>query len=224
MQPRHDRRVVPTVRRVTTVVAAFLVATVLAVGGWANPEIVAVPGMTAVAAAPTTTLRPSSSPTPAVAPVPGTAPRSGSLTPVRIAVPAIGVRATLVRLGLTASGALAVPTTAAAAGWYRGSPVPGRIGPSVIAGHVHWSGVPGVFARLTELHRGDRIMVTRSDGSVVTFTVDSVATYAKSRFPTALVYGPLAVAGLRLITCGGYDASARSYEANVIVFATRAAG
>jgi sortase (surface protein transpeptidase) len=106
------------------------------------------------------------------------------------------------------------------AGWYTGSPVPGRVGPAVIAGHVHWSGVPAVFAHLVDLRAGDRILVTRSDASTVTFTIDRVATYAKSRFPTALVYGSLDVAGLRLITCGGFDPVARAYEANVIVFAT----
>jgi hypothetical protein len=90
----------------------------------------------------------------------------------------------------------------------------------VIAGHVHWSGIPGVFARLADLTPGDRIVVVRSDGTTVTFAVDRVATYAKARFPTALVYGSLDVAGLRLITCGGYDRAARAYEANVIVFAT----
>jgi sortase (surface protein transpeptidase) len=149
-----------------------------------------------------------------------TAPPVARLTAVRIRVPAIGVDAPLVRLGLTSAGALAVPTKAMTAGWYTGSPVPGRVGPAVIAGHVHWSGIPAVFAQLAALTPGDRIIVTRSDASTATFTVDRVATYAKTRFPTALVYGSLDVAGLRLITCGGFDPVARAYAANVIVFAT----
>jgi len=147
---------------------------------------------------------------------------SAPTTPVRLRVPAIGVDTTLVRLGLTSTGALAVPTKAMTAGWYTGSPVPGQVGPAVIAGHVHWSGIPAVFARLTELAPGDRILVTLADRSIATFTVDRVATYAKSKFPTALVYGPLEIAGLRLITCGGYDRVSRTYEANVIAFATLA--
>jgi sortase (surface protein transpeptidase) len=146
--------------------------------------------------------------------------QDATLAPVRLVVPAIGVDAALVRLGLTGAGALDVPTTAMSAGWYTGSPVPGRIGPAVIAGHVHWSGVPGVFAHLADLGVGDRIVVTRSDGTAATFAVERVATYAKTRFPTKLVYGSLEVAGLRLITCGGYDATAHAYEANVIAFAT----
>jgi sortase (surface protein transpeptidase) len=142
--------------------------------------------------------------------------------PVRIQVPAIQVDAPLVKLGLTGDGALAVPTKAMTAGWYAGSPVPGLIGPAVIAGHVHWSGIPAVFAHLADLRRGDRIVVLRSDGTTAAFAVDRVATYAKARFPTKLVYGELGYPGLRLITCGGYDPASRSYEANVIVFATLA--
>jgi len=170
-----------------------------------------------------------SSAAPAPAPSPGIAipARSAALpaepvgvTPLRLRIPAIGVDTSLVRLGLTSTGALDVPTRAMTAGWYTGSPVPGRTGPAIIAGHVHWSGVPAVFARLAELGPGDAIVVVRSDRTTVTFTVDRVATYAKTRFPTALVYGSLDVPGLRLITCGGYDPVVRAYEANVIVFAT----
>jgi hypothetical protein len=79
-----------------------------------------------------------------------------------------------------------------------------------------------VFAHLADLRRGDRIVVLRSDATTATFAVDRVATYAKTRFPTKLVYGQLDYPGLRLITCGGYDPASRSYEANVIVFATLA--
>ncbi len=51
-------------------------------------------------------------------------------------IPAIGVSTTLVRLGITAQGTLQVPATAAVAGWYRGSPRPGQVGSSIIAGHI----------------------------------------------------------------------------------------
>ncbi|MEU6076395.1 class F sortase, partial [Micromonospora sp. NPDC047074] len=49
-----------------------------------------------------------------------------------------------------------------------------------------------------------------------------VASYPKDRFPTDLVYGPNAAAGLRLITCGGrFDRHIGGYVDNVVVFATR---
>lgn len=148
----------------------------------------------------------------------GGAPRPA---PSRIRIPAIGVNSTLVRLGLNADGTLAVPTKAMTAGWYTGSPIPGDVGPAIIAGHVHWSGIPAVFAHLADLTRGDRIVVTRTDGTATTFIVSRVASYPKTRFPTTLVYGNLEYPGLRLITCGGFDRAAHAYEANIVVFASR---
>lgn len=140
--------------------------------------------------------------------------------PVRIRVPAIGVSSTLVKLGLQANGALAVPTRGRQAGWFTGAPTPGELGPAVIVGHVHWSGAPGVFAHLDRLKPKDRVIVTRTDGSTAVFSVVRVATFPKSRFPSRLVYGNIDFAGLRLVTCGGFDPVARAYEANVVVFAS----
>jgi hypothetical protein len=52
------------------------------------------------------------------------------------------------------------------------------------------------------------------------FRVTAVRTFLKSKFPTAAVYGPVANAQLRLITCGGtFDPATRRYLSNVVVFA-----
>lgn len=223
-----DRRLGTTTRRLAVLGAAWAAAGVFSIAGWWHPTVASVPSTagadTVTATAPTVVTAPraatATSQTVASETIGAPAPGSARLAPVRIRVPAIGVDAVLVRLGLTPDGALDVPTRAMSAGWYTGSPVPGRVGPAVIAGHVHWSGIPAVFARLADLRPGDRIIVSRSDGTTATFTVDRVATYAKARFPTALVYGPLELPGLRLITCGGFDPVSRAYEANVIVFAS----
>jgi hypothetical protein len=212
------RRVGTATRRLTTLGVAWAAASLIAIAGGSPSAVITAPSAIESDS-------PTSTPPAVIATsTPGgpatTAPPVARLTPVRIRVPAIGVDAPLVRLGLTSAGTLAIPTKAMTAGWYTGSPVPGRVGPAVIAGHVHWSGIPAVFAHLAGLTRGDLIVVTRSDASTATFAVDRVATYPKTRFPTALVYGSLDVAGLRLITCGGFDPVARAYEANVIVFAT----
>jgi sortase (surface protein transpeptidase) len=216
--PDDHRRGGTATRRLVTLGVAWAAAGLIAIVGCSPSAVTTVPSATRADSSTSTPSAAISASTSDGSATP--APPAVRLTPVRIRVPAIGVDAPLVRLGLTSDGALAVPTTAMTAGWYTGSPVPGRAGPAVIAGHVHWSGIPAVFAHLADLAVGDRITVTRSDASTVTFTVDRVATYPKTRFPTALVYGSLDVAGLRLITCGGFDPVARSYEANVIVFAT----
>ena len=146
--------------------------------------------------------------------VPRTAP------PVLLTIPAIGVKTKLVDLGLNANGTLQVPASTAVAGWYGGSPTPGAVGAAVIAGHVDSRAGLGVFFWLRSLRPGDRIYISRSDGTMVVFTVTNVEMYAKDQFPTASVYGPVPDAELRLITCGGtFDRSLGSYLSNVVVFA-----
>lgn len=143
-----------------------------------------------------------------------------TLHPVSISIPTIGVTSDLMMLGLEPDGALEVPPEGHPAGWYSGSPVPGEIGPAIVAGHVDWKGDPGVFHRLHELRPGDEVIATRSDGVTAVFRVASVERFAKSEFPTSAVYGDLDHPGLRLITCGGeFDDSVRSYRDNTVVFA-----
>jgi len=165
---------------------------------------------------------------PAPIPAPtGPAVRPASLTtaaqaarPVWVSVPAIGVRTSLVNLGLNRNGTLQVPASTAVAGWFTGSPRPGMVGSAVIAGHVDSRAGPGIFFWLRTLRPGDRVYVGRADGTMAVFTVTRVRMYAKDQFPTAAVYGPVPDAELRLITCGGvFDRSLGSYLSNVVVFA-----
>jgi LPXTG-site transpeptidase (sortase) family protein len=142
--------------------------------------------------------------------------------PVSLVIPSIGVSTSLVHLGLTSEGALQVPPTAAVAGWYTGSPRPGSIGSSVIAGHIDSHTGPGVFYRLSDLRRGDRVYVRRADRTLAVFKVTEVQRYPKDAFPTAAVYGATPTPQLRLITCGGtFDVSTRSYLSNTVVYATQ---
>lgn len=142
--------------------------------------------------------------------------------PVALTIPAIGVQTSLVRLGLTATGALQVPSSTAVAGWYTGSPRPGATGSAVIAGHIDSYAGPGVFFRLSQLRPGDRVYVRRADGTLAVFRVTAVRSYAKTQFPTKAVYGPTPDAELRLITCGGtFDYQTRSYLSNTVVYAVQ---
>jgi sortase (surface protein transpeptidase) len=152
------------------------------------------------------------------------APQQGSAQvslPVALTIPSIGVQTSLIRLGLTAGGALQVPPSTAVAGWYTGSPRPGAVGSAVIAGHVDSHVGPGVFFRLSSLRPGDRVYVRRADGTLAVFLVTVVREFTKDSFPTAAVYGPTPDAELRLVTCGGtFDPGLRSYLGNTVVYAT----
>jgi LPXTG-site transpeptidase (sortase) family protein len=139
--------------------------------------------------------------------------------PGSVTIPRIDVESELVELGLE-GGAMEVPVDPADAGWYELGPTPGALGPAVIAGHVTWNRAPAVFFRLSALRAGDRVLVSRVDGTTAVFSVTRVQTFSKARFPTRAVYGPVDHAGLRLITCGGeYDGSSHRYADNVVAFA-----
>jgi Sortase domain len=141
--------------------------------------------------------------------------------PVALQIPAIGVRTSLIRLGLTRQGTLQVPGSPYVAGWYTGSPLPGEIGSSIIAGHIDSYLGPGVFYRLRELRPGDRIYVRQANGRTAIFRVTGVHQYPKAHFPTAAVYGPVPDAELHLITCGGtFDYATHSYLSNIVVYST----
>lgn len=144
--------------------------------------------------------------------------------PVRLAIPAIHVSTRVQQLGLADDGSVQVPPLGrdSHAGWYRYSPAPGQLGPSIILGHVDSAKYgQGVFFRLGDLRQRDRISVTRADGTVAVFAVERVVEYHKARFPTLQVYGNLDHAGLRLITCGGrFDPRQHSYEDNIVVYAS----
>lgn len=141
-------------------------------------------------------------------------------TPVRLEVPSIGIRTRLVELGLNPDHTLEVPSEPRLAGWYGGSPAPGRPGASVIAGHVDSEETgPAVFYRLGELSPGGRIEVTLESGEVASFTVVAVRSYPQAEFPTRTVYGNTDRPTLRLITCGDWNEETEDYDGNVVVFA-----
>lgn len=143
-------------------------------------------------------------------------------TPTLVQIPAIGVRAEVVPVGVDAANALEVPPGPGVAGWYRHGPSPGETGAAVLVGHVDSAAGPAVFFDLGRLRPGQTIRVTRADARVATFSVDGVGRYPKDRFPTGLVYGPAGGATLRLVTCGGrFDERTGDYVDNVVVFATR---
>jgi hypothetical protein len=172
---------------------------------------------------------PSSSlpPAPSVPPSPAAAPSPSGLPPSEprlLTIPQIGVRTSLMSLGLQRDGSPEVPPLGARvpAGWLRALRTPGEIGTAVILGHVDSAADgPAVFYRLGQLRPGDAVLVDRADGRRARFVVTSVERVAKVEFPAASVYGPSDVPALRLITCGGtFDHAHGHYRDNVIVYAT----
>lgn len=154
--------------------------------------------------------------------LPGKAGEKASVGPAYVEIDALGTTSSLIPLRLREDGTLQVPTVASQAGWFSQGVVPGEPGPAVIVGHLDSYFGPAVFARLGELRPGDEIRVARTDGSIVTFKTTRVDQYPKDFFPTGLVYSDTSESELRLITCAGnFDRSQRSYQDNIVVYATK---
>jgi sortase (surface protein transpeptidase) len=143
--------------------------------------------------------------------------------PVGLSIPAINVQSPVRRLGQAADGSVQVPAPGPhydQVGWYRYSPTPGSLGPSVIVGHVDSAANgPSVFWRLGSLHPRDIVRISRADGSVAVFAVVDVRRFPKTQFPSHLVYGNTTNAALRLITCGG-PIEGGHYRDNIVVRAS----
>ena len=145
--------------------------------------------------------------------------------PRRIEVPAIGVSARVIELGLNADRTLEVPKRYEQTGWWKGGPEPGERGAAVIAGHVDSKTGPAVFHRLEQLRAGDEIRVQRTDDTQARFVVRRLERHPKDDFPTREVYARTDEPTLRLVTCSGdFDASTGHYVDATIVLADAAWG
>lgn len=141
--------------------------------------------------------------------------------PQRIEIPAIGVDAEIVPVGLKDDGAMEVPDFGLA-GWYTEGPRPGEEGPSTVVAHVDSRSGPDVFARLRELDPGDEVRVHGDDGTV-TYVVETSESAPKDELPTERIWGWTPEPTLRLLTCDGlFDRSSGHYEDNLIVYLTLA--
>jgi LPXTG-site transpeptidase (sortase) family protein len=140
--------------------------------------------------------------------------------PRRLEIPAIGVSAPVIELGLNRDRTLEVPEDFGDTGWWEGGPEPGERGAAVIVGHVDSETGPAVFYRLDELRPGDELRVQRTDGSRARFVVRRLERHAKAEFPTRAVYARTRQPTLRLVTCSGeFDSTTGHYVDNTIVFA-----
>lgn len=151
-------------------------------------------------------------------------PVSGTAKPVRLDIDALGVHTSVIPRALERNGAVAPPpyATPGVVGWYGAGPTPGARGVAVVVGHVDTDRRKAVFYPLSTVKRGTKVEVTRADGAVTEFTVESTDVVTRGRFDAAKVYGPRddERAELRLLTCGGtFDRERRAYTSNVVVSA-----
>ncbi|MDX3453262.1 class F sortase [Streptomyces sp. ME02-8801-2C] len=209
-------------RRFANLVIALVTLAALCSGAWLvrSGGQTHAPPQPSAAQARTQPTGPQPTDKPAV-PAESAAPALPPSPPLRIRIPAIGVNAPLMGLGLTATGSLEVPPLEREdlAGWYEAGTVPGETGTAIVAGHVDNADGPSVFYRLGALEKGGTVEVERLDGTTARFVVDAVEVYDRDHFPDEKVYGAASRPELRVITCGGSYTPETGYEGNVVVFA-----
>jgi LPXTG-site transpeptidase (sortase) family protein len=146
--------------------------------------------------------------------------------PKYLAIPAIGIDKTRVfQLGLTPSGAIAVPDDIYDTGWYDGSSLPGQPGAMFIYGHVSSWTADGVFYSLKQLKPGDKVVITRGDNKVFTYHVVSTKVYPYNHVNMNRVLSPIQSdkPGLNLMTCTGQVIKGSSeFNERLVVFTSLA--
>jgi LPXTG-site transpeptidase (sortase) family protein len=139
--------------------------------------------------------------------------------PVAMSFEAIGASfAPVVPVGVEPNGDMEIPG-AREVGWYQYGPTPGAAGSSVLAAHIAWNGVDGVFRHLTRAEPGQQFTVSFDDGSIAAYEVVAIRQYPKDQLPDELFVtsgDPQVV----LITCGGsFNRALNSYNDNIVAYA-----
>ena len=137
--------------------------------------------------------------------------------PAKVDIPAIDATAELVSVGLDADRRMEIPPVSEV-GVYDHAPMPGAVGPSVLAGHVNYKGTPGAFARLAEVEVGDDIVITDEDGRQLVFDVYEIREFPKTDPDWGFVFGDRADPELVAVTCSG-DVINHHYTHNTAVAA-----
>lgn len=180
-------------------------------------------------AEPTPTVTP---PSPTAAPTPATSvpARPATLPPVRpvavptqVAISSIDAELSVVPTGVTADGLMEIPADPRVAGWYRYGPDPlSESGAVVVSAHIDSKERVGPLARLGQVSPGDEVVVTTADEEV-RYVIERVDSYPKTVIDLDAVFTRDGAPRLHIVTCGGeWDASAGSYEDNIVAVAVRA--
>lgn len=142
-----------------------------------------------------------------------------ALAPAGLRIDALGIAgSTVIPVGVDDLGELDVPG-AADVGWYRYGPRPGEPGVTVLAAHIAFDGVDGVFRHLDDLRPGDEVVVVLTDDTEQRYRITELTQNPKSELPPEL-WAREGAPRLALVTCGGsFDRSRRSYDDNVIAWA-----
>ena len=134
----------------------------------------------------------------------------------RLSIPAIGVNAGIIAVGVTKAGHLAIGRSVRDVYRWRDGVLPGQQGSAVLAGHT-WSQGPGVFDNLGRLQPGNLVIVGKNR-----FKVTRVRRVTgMSRAAVAALFSDRGEPRLVLITCGDRNNLTGVYRTRIIVNARK---
>lgn len=134
----------------------------------------------------------------------------------RLVIPAIGVNAGMIPVGVNRRGELAIGRSVRDVYRWRHGVFPGQRGSAVLAGHT-WSRGDGVFDRLGRLRRGDRIRVGAARFRVT--RVQRVRSLTAEQVRE--LYSDRGAPRLVLITCGDRNNLTGIYRTRILVRARK---
>ncbi|CAM3857575.1 class F sortase [Mesobacillus thioparans] len=144
--------------------------------------------------------------------------RSG-IVPATIEIPAINVKTKIEEVGTLKDGRMDVPKNPDNVGWYEPGTLPGAPGNAVLAGHVDDLTSPAVFYELHKVKKGDKIIVTGTDGQTLTFEVYDQKTFPRLDAPIEEIFGFSFASTLNLITCSGdYDTETTERAERTVIY------
>jgi LPXTG-site transpeptidase (sortase) family protein len=130
----------------------------------------------------------------------------------RLSIPAIGVNAGIIAVGVTRSGHLAIGGSVRDVYRWRSGVLPGQQGSAVLAGHT-WSKGPGVFDNLGRLRPGNLVVIGKNRFQVTRVRrVTGMSTQEVSQ-----LFSDRGKARLVLITCGDRNNLTGVYRTRIIV-------
>ena len=146
-------------------------------------------------------------------------PLSSPAKPVKLVVPSLGIRATILPIEVNSQNVLDPPGDVKEVGWWRRSVRPGADhGQTVLTGHtVHTGG--GVMNKLGQLEAGKVVRVVTPKGTMV-YSTTRVLTLTKAQLAkrSTELFGQTRPSNrLVLVTCTGW--TGKDYTSNIIVFA-----
>lgn len=134
-----------------------------------------------------------------------------------VSLPALGVSAPIVKVGVNSRNEMVVPRNARDVAWLDQGAFPGDTNNAVLAGHIAYGGRAGSFMRIGDMRPGDRVFVTM-DGKQWEFAVTWVCAFGRQTDLAAQIMGRTEVPSLTLITCAGtFDRRAGTRDKRMVV-------